>query len=73
MDRFSVQLPAEADEHGKTYEFLACDAQAMLDWLKHEAGASGTHLYRNGQQSVQIIQMGHGCCQYWMILPACRS
>lgn len=69
MDRFSVRVDTDGDEHGKAYEFRACDAQAMLSWLKHDVGVSSTCLSCNGRDSVQLIQMGRSCDRYWMILP----
>lgn len=63
MDRFSVRLGADSHDHAATYEFRACDAQAMLSWLKHDACVSSTRLFCNGKQSVQLIQLGQGCDQ----------
>jgi hypothetical protein len=63
MERFSVRLGADDDEHGKTYEFHACDAQAMLSWLQHNTGVSSTRLLCNGHHPVQLVQLGRGCDQ----------
>lgn len=70
MDRFSVHVDAGDDPHGRTYEFPACDASAMLDWLQHDVGVSCATLSRAGQHTVRLIPIGRDCGLYWMILPA---